>query len=172
MKKHYIIAALIIVVTVAVAVAWQHRPRQLSDEECSAIFLRYKDNDHIQTAYTKDFPLNDSISVDVTTLQATDSISWATLIEDCHLDLTEFEQYSYLFKGKEYIILWSAYRGDPGASIDPQITNYNDHKPSDTIETEECTASLTNHNVCIFHTHTLAEREAVFKNRLNYMVLQ
>ena len=172
MKKHSIIAALIIIATVVAVVAWQCRPRQLPDKECSEIFLRYKDSDHIQTAYTKNFPLNDSIAVDVTTLQATDSIGWATLIEDCRLDLTEFIQYSHLFKGEEIIILWCAYRGNPGEKIDPQRTNYSSYQLADTIETEECTASLTNHNVCIFHTHTLAEKKAVSSNQFNYMISQ
>ena len=146
--------------------------RQLPNEECSAIFLRYKDNDHIKTAFIKDFPINDSITVDVTTLQATDSVGWATLVKDCKLNLTEFEQYKHLFKGKDYVILWSAYRGDPGAGIDPQRTNYSNYQPDDSIETEECTASLTNHNVCIFHTFTYAERKAVFSNQFNYMISQ
>ena len=146
MKKHRVIAILIILAAVAATVTWRLRPRQLPNEECSAIFLRYKDNDHIKTAFIKDFPINDSITVDVTTLQATDSVGWATLVEDCKLNLTEFEQYKHLFKGKDYVILWSAYRGDPGAGIDPQRTNYSNYQPDDSIETEECTASLSNHN--------------------------
>ena len=138
------------------------------------------DNDHINVSFIKDFPVNDSISVDVTTLDAVDSIGWATLIEDCNIPVANFEKdkayIDSLYPGaypkdKEIVFLWRSYKCDPGSRINPQITNYRGYKPTDTIETEECTASLTNHNVCIFHTLTLSEAKTVRSFHLNNMLL-
>lgn len=180
MKKHKIISVLIIAAVAAAVVIWRQWPRQLSCTQCNELFQHYMDNDHINVSFIKDFPLNDSISVDVTTLDAIDSIGWATLVEDCNLNLTEFEKdkayIDSLYPGaypkdKEIVLLWRSYKCDPGSRINPQITNYRGYKPTDTIETEECTASLTNHNVCIFHTLTLSETKTVRSFHLNNMLL-
>ena len=179
MKKHKIISVLIIAAVAAAVVIWRQRPRQLSCTQCNELFQHYMDNDHINVSFIKDFPVNDSISVDVTTLDAVDSIGWATLIEDCNISVANFEKdkayIDSLYPGaypkdKEIVLLWRSYKCNPGSRINPQITNYRGYKPTDTIETEECTASLTNHNVCIFHTLTLAERKAVSSYQYNKMI--
>lgn len=179
MKKHKIISVLIIAAVAAAIVIWRQWPRQLSCTQCNELFLHYMDNDHINVSFIKDFPVNDSISVDVTTLDAVDSIGWATLIEDCNIPVANFEKdkayIDSLYPGaypkdKEIVLLWRSYKCNPGSRINPQITNYRGYKPTDTIETEECITSLTNHNVCIFHTLTLAERKAVSSYQYNKMI--
>ena len=82
MKKHHYITLAIVLVGLAVSASFFLFPRQLSPEECSAEFLRYKDVDGIDASFVKDFPVDDTLAVDVTTLQATDSVGWETLKKD------------------------------------------------------------------------------------------
>ena len=83
-RRHYI--ALAIVLGGIALCSWIHaHPRQLPYDQCSEVFLRYKDADGVSAAFLKDFRINDSVNVDVTMLQARDSAVWAGLIISiCH----------------------------------------------------------------------------------------
>ena len=78
-KRHYILLA-IVAVGLLVCAAVALRPRQLPLEECSQLYRDYAHNPHVTVAFIKDFPVNDTLRVDVTTLQATDSTGWHSLM--------------------------------------------------------------------------------------------
>lgn len=51
-------------------------------EECSQLYRDYADNPHVTVAFIKDFPVNDTLRVDVTTLQADSDSAWCALLRD------------------------------------------------------------------------------------------
>lgn len=55
-------------------------PRTLDPEECSELYLRYEHNPHINATELHDFPIDDTLAVDVTILQAIDSTGWDDLM--------------------------------------------------------------------------------------------
>ena len=63
-------------------VAWRLWPRPLPPEECSELYRTYKDTPGIDATFIKDFHVNDTVYVNVTLLQATDSAGWEMLISD------------------------------------------------------------------------------------------
>ena len=80
----YIIPALLVVVGMAWS-AWRYtHPRQLPLSQCSVLLREYRKVEGIQASYLKDFPLDDTLSVSVTILTATDSASWIRLLDDFH----------------------------------------------------------------------------------------
>ena len=104
-KRHYI--ALAIVLAGVAACAWIIlHPRQLPVEECSDVFQRYKDVEGVAASFIKGFPVNDTLRLDVTTLQATDSAGWERLLEDFHIrrssELPEIVQ-RWLNEGKDMV---------------------------------------------------------------------
>ena len=52
------------------------------DGPTCALYEKYKDSPGIKASYLRDYPINDTLAVDVTTLQATDSAGWETLKKD------------------------------------------------------------------------------------------
>ena len=78
-RKHYI-SALIILAGVLLSAWLYHTPHPLPYSQCSDLFLQYKDTPGIKAAFIKDFPLNDTLTVDVTMLQAKDSATWVKQI--------------------------------------------------------------------------------------------
>lgn len=83
-KRHYISLAVVVAGLAFCAVLLVH-PRQLPLSECSEVYQKYKDVEGVDASFIKDFPANDSVSVDVTLLKAQDSTTWANLvIELCH----------------------------------------------------------------------------------------
>lgn len=79
MKKHWLIAVGIVLLAVSATLVWKYRPRTVPVEECSELYRRYSDSSHICASYIKDFRVNDSLTLDVTVLEALDSAGWDTL---------------------------------------------------------------------------------------------
>ena len=94
MKRRHCISLLIILAGIALSVWLLLHPRPLPYDLCGDIFLRYKDTPGIKAAFLKDYPLDDTTTLDVTMLQAQDSATWSELIISlCHNDNKE----EYLF---------------------------------------------------------------------------
>ncbi|MBR4506765.1 MAG: hypothetical protein IKP21_08325, partial [Bacteroidales bacterium] len=55
-------------------------PRSLPPEECSELYRAYMDTPGVDATFIRGFQVNDTVSVDVTLLQTTDSAGWATLL--------------------------------------------------------------------------------------------
>ena len=82
MKKHHLISLAVGIAALLSILVWKLWPRQLPSQQCDSIFLRYENNKHISVAYFKDFPINDTTFVDVTTLHATTDSAWNALCDD------------------------------------------------------------------------------------------
>lgn len=82
MKKHHLISLAVGIAALLSILAWKLWPRQLPSQQCDSIFLRYENNKHVSVAYFKDFPINDTTFVDVTTLHATTDSAWNALCDD------------------------------------------------------------------------------------------
>lgn len=84
MKRRHCISLLIILAGIALSVWLLLHPRPLPYDLCGDIFLRYKDTPGIKAAFLKDYPLNDTTTIDVTMLQAQDSATWVDNIKQLH----------------------------------------------------------------------------------------
>ncbi|MBO7490311.1 MAG: hypothetical protein J6T88_08550 [Bacteroidales bacterium] len=60
--------------------------------ELSDVYLRYKDRDDIHTGFIKDYRIDDSTTVDVTTLTARDSASWEALLREMKMKESEIKR--------------------------------------------------------------------------------
>ena len=81
MRRSQIISIAIVLAGIVLAVVL-HRPRMLPVSKCSPVYREYYKTDGINAAYIKSYPLNDSVGVAVTILEATDSAAWDTLLRD------------------------------------------------------------------------------------------
>lgn len=82
MKKHHLISLAVGIAALLSILVWKLWPRQLPSQQCDSIFLRYENNKYVSVAYFKDFPINDTTFVDVTTLHATTDSAWNALCDD------------------------------------------------------------------------------------------
>lgn len=80
MNKRNIITVAVCLVAVCLVLVVKYHPRTLPIEECSQVYKDYADDPHVAVAFIKDFPVNDTIRVDVTTLRALDSTGWHSLM--------------------------------------------------------------------------------------------
>jgi hypothetical protein len=80
-KKHAIYLAIALAV-IGGTLALRLWPRTVPPEDCSELYRLYADTPGVDATFIRGFQVNDTLSLDVTLLQATDSAGWETLITD------------------------------------------------------------------------------------------
>jgi hypothetical protein len=121
MKRRLLIFALLSLLCVTMVFAYRYRCHLLPCGEVSDVYTRYKDTPGIMADYIRRFPLNDTLTVAVTLLQATDSASWASLL---HLLGKSDEAISDMltFRGMEKMMFaGGCTRGHPELPEDPDL---------------------------------------------------
>ena len=81
-KTSWLIAILICLLIIGGGAAVVLCPRIVFPSQCSELYKRYANTEGIDATFIKGFRINDTIFVDVTVLEATDSIGWNELRVD------------------------------------------------------------------------------------------
>jgi hypothetical protein len=81
MKKGWPIRVLIFVAIVGGTLAIKYLPSIVPYWQCSEVYKRYAHTKGIRATYIKNYPLNDTLTVGVTLLEATTDSGWARLQE-------------------------------------------------------------------------------------------
>jgi len=151
MKSRHWIAVLIGMVAVGGALAWHYWPRTVPLEECSGIYQHYHDNPHVVATFLKDFRVNDTVTVDVTLLEAKDDEGWEEMMEKFGIiDLSDIpDEVRHLFAEKTKAIGFSHYEEDDEGEI-VNIVVY----------------SRIEKSVYLFHTKKDAEIKAIFTEKI------
>ena len=149
MKKNWpitIIFCLLLLGGGAVVILW---PRTVPLEECSEIYQRYAKVEVVMASFIKDYKVNDTVSVDVTLLEATDSISWITLKKDFDIPDPSPDFQKFIDSGEDLIYI---------KLIPKSIT-------TDTIlnsyPTNLLAISHLKHSLTVFHIKNDVEKQAV-----------
>ena len=80
--KQLILPIIIFLAIVLVALVVRLWPRTVPFDRCSDLYKQYANVEGIDATFIKDYKVNDTVFVDVTLLEATDSVGWATLKKD------------------------------------------------------------------------------------------
>jgi len=101
MNKRTCTTLAIIAVGLAVCAGFFLFPRQLTPEECGALYQRYKDAEGIDASFIKDFPVNDTLTTDALLLEAATDSAWCELLLDFGVPEEMIEMYK---SNKEFFI--------------------------------------------------------------------
>ena len=83
MRKHwkYWLSVLAVALLLAVAgVWWVFQTRQLPLSECSEVYRQYRHQPGVRAAFIRQMPINDTLRLDMTLLEAEDSAAFADLL--------------------------------------------------------------------------------------------
>ena len=118
------------------------------------LYRRYKDNPHLAVTFLRNFPLNDTLRVDVTTVSALDDEGWDTLRTAFNIQpLSDFLQ-SKITEGEDIITVFFAPKDNPTLPMDT----------ADLLNNNIVGISQLKQTVCIFDTESEAQQDAC----LNY----
>jgi hypothetical protein len=82
MKRWIVIVVGLATAALGGAALWNICSHRVVKSELSEVYNRYKDRDDLRVAFVKDYRIDDSTTVDVTTLTAKDSAGWEALLRE------------------------------------------------------------------------------------------
>jgi hypothetical protein len=143
--KKWIIAFIVLTAVGVGCVAWWRyvRPQQ----QVSDLYRCYEHADGIAASYIHNYPVNDTLSLDVTLLEATTDSSWQVLCADFAISRVVEEMVQI---NPDLVFCRQVSRHDYTQVI------YGDHPNAELL-----TISCSSKTLAIFHTHTPTEIRAV-----------
>ena len=131
-------------------------PREAAARRVSDLYRRYEPNPHLSVAFIEGFKVNDTLSVDVTTVTALDDEGWDTLRADFRIpELPPLFQ-QQIEEGKDMLSLRFVSKTDPSHTMDSV----------DMLNNNVIAISRLKRTICIFYTSTIAEQQSVYFNQL------
>ena len=85
MKRSWIITIAVCLLLAAVVAVAVLLPRTVPEAECSDVYRRYAGRDDVAAGYIRDYRINDTVSVDVTVLEAVTDSGWAMMCSDFNI---------------------------------------------------------------------------------------
>lgn len=163
-RKLYIYIAILMLLLTAVSM-WRLRP---SMPEGSVMYQRYRHMEGVRVGYIEDFPLNDSISCDVTTFEALTDEGWEQMKEALNLQYT-IDQKSWadsvlaaegmpIENHDDEIDFWKTVR------FHPELVGDKFPKGLDSVDCYAC--SFYYRWVSIYHCENKKQRRTVFSAHL------
>ena len=94
--------------------AVKYHPLVLHGSETSEVYRRYAQRDDLKVGFVKDYRINDTLAVDVTTITANDSASWEALLREMNInELIIKKQRESLRKGIYGVHTYYCMKGRP-----------------------------------------------------------
>ena len=152
MTRRWAITILAFLIVVLGGIAYRHWPRAVPWEECSTLYRQYAHADGIEATFLRGYQVNDTLSIDVTLLQATDSAGWDLLQNDFSIKQPEDStELAALEKGGDIFGIIQ------NNTIIPRLE-----------QSDIATYSYRDRYVTIFHTNTI---NAVDKSTISQTIL-
>ena len=82
MKRWIVIVIGLVMAVLGGAALWRIGSHRVVKSELGEVYNRYKDRSDLRVAFVKDYRVDDSTTVDVTTLTAKDSAGWESLMRE------------------------------------------------------------------------------------------
>ena len=146
---------LLIVLGVLAVKLW---PRTVPLEQCSDVYKKYAVVDGIDASFTKDFRINDSVSVEVTLLEAQTESAWNMLQHDFNITPPLREVIENF--GETNIVSWSAPK-----------RNYSLPTDSIILHNDLICLSWADRRISIFSIETMQQRMALLHNQIKEATL-
>lgn len=102
MRQRTVITLLLCLLTIACAVGAVYL-YHAAHHNVSSIYLHYKKTPGVKASYVPSFAINDSVNVDVTLLQATDTAAWQTLKQDFQIRELPQELMQHVQNGNDIV---------------------------------------------------------------------
>ena len=124
-------------------------PRTVPFDQCSEIYQKYASMENVKASFIKDYKVNDTVFVDVTLLEATDSM-WHTLMKDFNIPTPDSDLQQFIDAGENLVVT---------KLVDK--THYSRPAAPCSSNCEIMAISYITHSISVFHTVDARERHAI-----------
>jgi hypothetical protein len=159
MNRRRLVWVLVVALCLAAAGLALWLPRYAAAQRVSDLYRRYEHNPHLTVAYLEDFPLNDTVAVDVTTISAIDDEGWDTLCVDFEVPELPELILSVMGENEDFILSYKV------------SDDYKDvYKEIGICHDDVIAISYIKHIVSIFNTQDEIEKKAVLKYNIKQSI--
>ena len=150
MRRRWIITLLLTPLLLALVALAVYRCHTVPLSQCSEVYQRYHDTPGIRASFIRDMPINDSITLDVTLLQADDSLAFVRLLQSWN----RHPENHVIEEGdtEQSRSIYSCPKGHP--ELKPDIENKDNN--------EMVAIFYLKYSVVIFHTENDAQLDKFF----------
>ena len=153
MKRRWIITLLLLPVVVLSVLLLTRSLHTVPPDKCSDVYRQYKDTPGIKASFIKDYPLDDTTTIDVTMLQAQDTNVWNnTVMKLFHVENPD----EYIPREITFLLI------PKNADGDPENKTLLDH---DLIAGDK--KELT---IGLFHLENEKQYDAIFETYFNNLI--
>lgn len=172
-KRFWLIVAILALVEAAIlclALQWKYI---FPSKEVSELYTRYENVDGVDVSFIKDYKVNDTVFVDVTLLEAIDSMGWATLKKDFEIPNPSPDFQQRIDIGKDLIytkkipkvtVADSLKKSHPNVSLlsrEDDSLHSSQGAENVTYGNDLLAISYLNHTLTIFHIKNDVENRAI-----------
>ncbi len=151
MKRRWIITLTLIPAIVVVVALVVYGLHTVPSSQCGDIYRYYENNPHLSVTYIKDFPVDDTLTVAVTTLCALDDEGWETLRKDFNIKPIPDILQEELNNGRDIIVVRMVPKSDPTQPMDT----------TDLSKNNVIGISNLQHTISIFNTDNESQQDAI-----------
>lgn len=155
MKRSWLITIIYSLLLFGLGAVVIFMPQVVPMDKCSDLYKRYANIDGIEATFIKDYRVNDSVTVDVTLLEATTDSAWGEVLQ---------------YFGVPDISLEDI---DPGFEMFLRLVNRKDYTQSQDsvlLNNDVMSISYTQKTIGIFKTETLSQYLAVTHSKYDEMI--
>lgn len=159
MNRRHLVWMLVVALCLVAAGLALWLPRYAAAQRVSDLYRRYEHNPHLTVAYLEDFPINDTVAVDVTTISALDDEGWDTLCVDFEVPELPELILSVMGENEDFILSYKV------------SDDYKDvYKEIGICHDDVIAISYIKHIVSIFNTQDEIEKKAVLKYNIKQSI--
>ena len=163
-RRFWLVSIGLCLIAVGVAVGLKRMPRTVPYWQCSKMYKRYSQIEGIRATYIKDFRINDTLTIGVTLLEATDSEGWERLLKAFDASRDMQKRKTEAGPGEFGVWVRMAPKGHPEKKVEHVSFSNSEQMP------ELVAISFDSRIIGIFHTGNIEELEAVYCYNTDYMV--
>ena len=152
---YLVLPTIVFLSIIGVAMAVRFCPRTVPFGRCSDLYKQYSVVEGVKATFIKDYKVNDTVTIDVTLLEAKTDSAWVTLQTDFRIPIIP-EEYRELFENTDAIEYWLAPKGRYTAPKDTVLLN-----------NDAVTVSRKKHLVSVFHLVDETQVDVIFMKRLH-----
>lgn len=118
MNRRRLYWILVVALSLAAAGLALWLPRYAAAHRVSDLYRTYADNPHLTVAHIEDFPVNDTLTVNVTTLTALDPVGWESLVNDFRVLPISARKQAKIEQGIDIVTVFLSPKSDPTLTMD------------------------------------------------------
>ena len=158
--RFWLAVGLILVVEFAAITLWKRWYWFVPHSEVGELYTRYSGSEGLNVSYVRDFRVNDTLALDLTFFEATDTTGWQLLQHDLGIKALPPNFETTISQGNDIVFMHKY----------TTTLAYKESSDTSAHTNDVVVVSYLNRNVCVFHADTREQASAIRHRNYEYNI--